>query len=82
MIVRIDGETKKRFDRLSRAEGKNSSQVLREIVAAYISEHDTEGYIEDLWGRIGEILSAKNPKGVHNIDRVIGDFRKQPAARR
>ncbi len=77
MIVRVDEDTKLRFDRLVRAEGRNTSQVVREMMGAYIVEHDVEGYVASLWDRIGGVLAARNPGRAGDVDRAIKAVRRQ-----
>ena len=59
MIVRIDDDLKKHFNKLAQSEGKNSSQVVRELIESYIQEHDIGSYIDVLWDRVGEKLTEK-----------------------
>lgn len=58
MILRLDEDTKTRFDRLARQEGKTSSQMVRELMATYIAEHNPAAAIDRLWARIGGALQA------------------------
>ncbi len=62
MLIRIDDETKEKLGRLARKQGKNYSQMVREILGDYIRERDIEGYVDDLWQRIGRTLKAKKVK--------------------
>lgn len=75
MMIRIDAVMKSKMDILARREGKTTSQVVRELFQAYIREHDMEGYIENLWGRIGKRLRSKG-FGSHDIGRVIKEVRE------
>jgi len=59
MIVRIDTELKERLRRLARAEGKTTSQMVRELVRDYVKERDIGAYIDGLWDRIGGKLTAR-----------------------
>ena len=71
MIIRIDDDLKKSFSKLAQSEGKNSSQVVRELIESYIQEHDIGSYIDGLWNRVGEKLTdkgvspAKIKKAIH-----------------
>lgn len=60
MLIRIDPEIKNKLNQLARNQGKNTSQMLREIIEDYIKERDISGYIDDLWNRIGQKLKKKN----------------------
>jgi predicted DNA-binding protein len=53
MIIRIDPALKKRVENCARAEGKNVSMIVRELLEDYIIDRDISGYIDDLWNRIG-----------------------------
>ena len=59
MIIRVDPELKERVSALAKAEGKNVSEVVRELLKAYIKERDLSGYIDDLWNRIGGKMRKK-----------------------
>ena len=59
MVVRIDEETKKKFTRVVRMEGKSASEKIREMVTDYLSENDLPSVIDDLWERIGTKLRKK-----------------------
>ena len=59
MVVRIDEETKKRFARVVRMEGKSASEKIREMVTDYLAENDLPTVIDDLWERIGTKLREK-----------------------
>ena len=58
MIVRIDPELKAKAISLARAEGKNASEVVRELLEAYVRERDIGSYVDDLWKRTGKKLQA------------------------
>lgn len=66
-VIRIDDELKKKVSRFAMAEGKNASQVVRELLEQYVSERDIGGYIDQLWVRIGSELKQKGigPDSVH-----------------
>lgn len=74
MIVRIDPDLKTQASHLARAEGKNISQVVRELLEDYVQERDLAGYVDDLWTRIGLKLRRKGiqPK---DIGKAIQDVR-------
>ncbi len=74
MIIRLDAEKKKKLSQLARAEGKNASEVVREILDNYIREHDMAGYIDDLWDSIGKDLK-KSGATLKDVDRVIKEVR-------
>ena len=74
MIVRLDNELKEKIDRLARKEGKNTSQLVRELIEAYVVERDMSGYIDDLWDRLGAKLAAQGVKP-GDIQQAIRDVR-------
>ena len=59
MILRIDETLKERVDRLAKAEGKNTSALVRELLAEYVADHDPAAYVDDLWARIGKRLKKR-----------------------
>jgi predicted DNA-binding protein len=77
MIVRINEEQREKLNQLSRAEGKATSQVVRELIDDFIKEHDISGYIDGLWERIGVRFTSKGhtPKDVR---RFVRESRKAP----
>ena len=74
MIIRIDPELKERVSALAKAEGKNVSEVVRELLKAYIKERDLSGYIDDLWDRIGGKMRSKGVDR-RRVNRVIRQVR-------
>jgi predicted DNA-binding protein len=52
MIVRIEPELKDKVNRFARAEGKTTSDVVRELLEEYISSRDIAAYVDGLWERI------------------------------
>ena len=76
MIIRLDSEVKEKITRLAQAEGKNTSQVVRELIENYIRERDMEAYIDDLWRRIGKKLTSRGV-GVEDIERAIREVRNR-----
>jgi predicted DNA-binding protein len=75
IIVRLDERRRQELNRLSRAEGKATSQVVRELIDGFIMEHDISGYIDGLWERIGDSLSRKGYSR-KDVPRVIRESRK------
>lgn len=75
LIIRVDNDLKKKVSRFAMAEGKTSSQVVREMLEQYVSDHDIGGYIDDLWNRIGRNLTEKG-FGLDDVERAVSDVRK------
>ena len=59
MIIRIEPELKDKVNRFARAEGKTTSNVVRELLEEYISSRDIAAYVDSLWERIGAQLEAQ-----------------------
>ncbi len=59
MIIRIDPDLKSRVENCARAEGKNVSLVVRELLEDYVVNRDISGYIDDLWRRIGNRIKEQ-----------------------
>lgn len=73
-IVRLDENTKDQFQKLSYAEGKNSSQVIRELIEDYIRTRDITSYIDDLWGRMAKKFKSRRISSA-TIHRTIRQVR-------
>jgi hypothetical protein len=71
----MDPDLKKRLDRLSRAEGKTTSGMVRELIRDYVKERDISGYIDGLWDRIGKKLNARGARP-SDIGEAIAKTRK------
>jgi len=74
MILRLDRDLKDRVSRLAKAEGKNTSALVRELLAEYVTNHDPAAYINDLWDRIGARLKKKRVTP-DAVARAIRDVR-------
>jgi predicted DNA-binding protein len=74
MIVRIDPELKTKVNNLAKNEGKNISEVVRELLEDYVKDRDIGLYIDDLWKRIGTKLESRG-FGPKDIRRIIQEVR-------
>ena len=74
MIVRIDPELKTKVNNLAKTEGKNISEVVRELLEDYVKDRDIGLYIDDLWKRISTKLTSRG-FGPKDIKRVIQEVR-------
>ena len=74
MIIRIEPEIKDKVSSLAKAEGKTTSEVVRELLEEYVRNRDIGAYIDGLWGRIGIKLSSREVR-LGDIDRVIQEVR-------
>jgi hypothetical protein len=75
LLIRIDPDLKERLDRLSRAEGKTTSRMVRELISDYVKERDIAAYIGGLWDRIGKKLGARGVRA-SDIGAAIAKSRK------
>jgi len=75
MLIRMDPELKNKITRLARAEGKNTSEKVRELIEDYVKEHDISSYVDDLWSRIGKKLRSRG-KTPEDVARVVKEVRK------
>jgi len=76
MIVRIDPALKNKVSNFAKAEGKNVSQVVRELLENYVKNRDIGSYIDDLWSRI-ETKIKKQGFGSDDIDSIIQKVRAE-----
>ena len=74
MIVRIDPELKDKVNNLARAEGKNISEIVRELLEDYVKNRDISMYVDDLWERIGGKMTSHGI-GADDVQRVIEEVR-------
>jgi predicted DNA-binding protein len=82
IIIRIDPHKREQLKKLSKAEGKATSEVIRELIDNFIKDHDMDGYIDDLWKRTGTLLTKKG-LSLKDVNRVIKESRiAQRAGRR
>jgi len=76
MIVRLNPDVKRNLSRVSRHEGKSSSEVVRALIDGYIREHDIGSYVDGLWERIGSKLSRKGFRS-RDAERLISAVRRK-----
>ena len=78
MIVRIDPNLKNKVSRLAKAEGKNLSELIRELLIKYTRERDMSAYIDSLWERVGQNFSRNNISAA-DIEEAIRQVRSRNA---
>nr|MBF0221223.1 ribbon-helix-helix protein, CopG family [Desulfobulbaceae bacterium] len=78
MIIRVESNLKNKVSRLAKAEGKNLSELVRELLEKYTKERDMGAYIDSLWVQIGRNLSKNNIKD-SDIEKVIKQVRSKNA---
>ena len=74
MIIRIDPELKTKVNNLAKAEGKSSSEVVRELLEDYVKDRDIGSYIDDLWKRMGAKVTSRG-FGPRDIKGIIQEVR-------
>ncbi len=75
MVIRIDDETKEKFQRVSRMEGKTASEKMRELIENYVRKADLSQVVDDLWERIG-VKVKDHGVGAGDVDRIIRETRE------
>jgi len=78
MIIRVEANLKKKVSQLAKAEGKNLSELVRELLVNYTKERDMSAYIDNLWDRIEKNLTQKNISKI-DIDKAIKQARSKDA---
>lgn len=78
MIIRVEPSLKNKVSQLAKAEGKNLSELVRELLEKYTKERDMGAYIDNLWDKIGQNL-AKNNISEENIEEAIRQVRSKNA---
>jgi predicted DNA-binding protein len=76
MIIRIDPTLKNKVSDFAKAEGKNVSEIVRELLESYVKNRDISSYIDDLWSRIGSKIK-NNGVGSDDIDSIIQKVRAE-----
>ena len=76
MIVRIEPGLKDKVNRFARAEGKTTSDVVRELLEEYVTSRDISSYVDNLWERIEGRLS-KQGVTAERIERTIREIRRE-----
>lgn len=74
MIIRVEPSLKDKVGRLAKSEGKNLSELVRELLEKYTKERDMGAYIDNLWDNIGRNLS-KNNISESDIENMIKQTR-------
>lgn len=78
LLVKLDAALKQQLTRLARTEGKNTSQLVRELVEDYVKERDIEPYMDELWDRVGRKLKTKGVKA-RDVSRIVKAVRRAKA---
>ncbi len=75
MIVRLEPELKEQLTSLAKADGKSSSQVVRDLLKEYVRSRDMSGYVEGLWRRIGDELTHSGSTA-EDVAAAVSEARK------
>lgn len=59
MIIRIDPDLKAKVNNFAKMEGKSVSEIVRNLLDAYVKNRDIGAYIDSLWERTGSKLKAE-----------------------
>ncbi|MDZ7667541.1 MAG: ribbon-helix-helix domain-containing protein [Desulfotignum sp.] len=78
MIIRLESNLKNKVSQLAKAEGKNLSELVRELLEKYIKERDASTCIDNLWEKIGQNL-AQNNISESDIEKTIKHVRSKNA---
>jgi len=78
MIIRVEPSLKNKVSKLAKAEGKNLSELVRELLEKYTKERDMSSYIDNLWAKIGQNFSQNNISE-SDIEKAIRKVRSKNA---
>jgi predicted DNA-binding protein len=78
MIIRVEPTLKNKVSQLAKAEGKNLSELVRELLVKYTKERDASAYIDNLWDRIGQNF-IQNDISENDIEKAIKQVRSKNA---
>lgn len=78
MIIRVEPSLKNKVSKLAKAEGKNLSELVRELLEKYTKERDISSYIDNLWAKIGQNF-AQNNISEPDIEKAIRKVRSKNA---
>lgn len=79
ILVRVDKETKEKFQRLSRFEHKSVNEKLCELMKEYVEEHNIESAMKGLWREIGDFLKKKG-YNASDVEKTIRKVRPSKEA--
>ncbi len=77
MIIRVEPSLKDKASRLAKSEGKNLSELVRELLEKYTKERDMGAYIDNLWTKIGRNLSKNMSES--DVENAIKQVRSNNA---
>jgi predicted transcriptional regulator len=74
MIIRVDSNTKSKFQKIARMEGKTTSEKLREMMKDYIAQKDFAAAVDRVWDKI-TIEFKKRGIAESDIEKAIKEVR-------
>lgn len=74
MIIRVDPDTKSKFQRIVRMEGKTTSEKIREMMKDYIAQKDFSAAVDRVWDKITTEFKKRGITG-DDIERAINEVR-------
>jgi len=78
MIIRVEPSLKDKVSKLAKSEGKNLSELVRELLENYTKERDIGAYIDNLWDKIGQQFAQANITE-YDIEKAIKQVRSKNA---
>lgn len=78
MIIRVEPSLKNKVSQLAKADGKNLSELVRELLEKYTKERDMSAYIDNLWDKIGRNFAQNNISEI-DIEKAIKQVRSKNA---
>jgi metal-responsive CopG/Arc/MetJ family transcriptional regulator len=76
MIIRMPDELKNQVSKLAKAEGKNTSAIVRSLLEKYVKERDMDSYVDTLWDTIGSAMKSQGTTRA-DIDQAIQKARSR-----
>lgn len=74
MIIRLDPDLKGKASNFAKAEGKNVSEIVRELLVSYVKSRDIGSYIETVWNRVGVKIKEKGFSST-DVDAMVKKVR-------
>jgi predicted transcriptional regulator len=74
MIIRVDSNTKSKFQKIARMEGKTTSEKIREMMKDYIARKDFAAAVDRVWDKI---TTEFKKRGIaeNDIEKAIKEVR-------
>lgn len=74
MIIRVDFNTKSKFQKIARMEGKTTSEKIREMMKDYIAQKDFAAAVDRVWDKI---TTEFKKRGIteNDIEKTIKEVR-------